>query len=75
MFLLALLGIAFGVDAFFVEPARLVVNRQELPLSRWPAELSGMRVAFISDLHVGSPHWGLSRLRELVSAGMAFKSR
>ncbi len=67
LFLLALLGIALGVDAFFVEPARLVVNRQELRLPNWPAELSGLRVAFISDLHVGSPHWGLSHLHELVS--------
>ena len=66
MFLLALLGMALGVDAFFVEPARLVVNRQELRLANWPAELSGVRVAFISDLHVGSPHWRLSRLNELV---------
>jgi len=66
LFLLALLGIALGVDAFFVEPARLVVNRQELRLPNWPTELSGVRVALISDLHVGSPHWGLSRLHELV---------
>lgn len=64
--MLALLGIALGVDAFFIEPARLVVNRQELRLPNWPAELAGVRVAFLSDLHVGSPHWGLSRLRELV---------
>ncbi len=66
MLLLALLGMALGVDAFFVEPARLVVNRQELRLPNWPPELSGVRVAFLSDLHVGSPHWGLSRLHELV---------
>jgi uncharacterized protein len=59
-------GIALGVDALFVEPARLVVNRQELKLPNWPAEMSGMRVAFLSDLHVGSPHWGLPRLHELV---------
>ena len=61
-----LFGIALGVDALFIEPARLVVNRQELKLPNLPAELSGMRVAFLSDLHVGSPHWGLSRLHELV---------
>ncbi|HEX2674231.1 MAG TPA: metallophosphoesterase [Polyangiaceae bacterium] len=66
LFLAALLAIALGVDALFVEPARLVVNRQELKLPNWPAELSGLRVAFLSDLHVGSPHWGLSRLHELV---------
>jgi len=66
LFLLVLLGVALGVDTVFVEPARLVVNRQELRLPNWPAELSGVRVAFLSDLHVGSPHWGLSRLHELV---------
>ncbi|MEI9938395.1 MAG: metallophosphoesterase [Pseudomonadota bacterium] len=65
-FLLTLLSIALGLDAFFVEPARLVINRQVLRLPDWPAELSGVRVAFISDLHVGSPHWGLSHLHELV---------
>jgi len=63
---LALFGIGLSFDAFVVEPGRLVVNRQELRLPRWPAELSGVRVAFISDLHVGSPHWGRSHLHELV---------
>jgi predicted MPP superfamily phosphohydrolase len=66
LFLLLSLGVALAVDAFFIEPARLVVNRQELRLPNWPAELSGVRVALLSDLHVGSPHWGLSRLHELV---------
>jgi uncharacterized protein len=64
---LVLLGVALGVHAFFIEPAQLVVNRQELRLPNWPAELSGMRVAFLSDLHVGSPHWRISRLHELVA--------
>jgi len=67
LFLFGLLGVALGVDAFFIEPARLVVNRQELRLPNWPAELSGVRVALLSDLHVGSPHWGLPELYELVS--------
>jgi len=64
--LLALLGMALGADAFFIEPARLVINRQELRLPSWPPEFTGMRVALLSDLHVGSPHWGLSRLQQLV---------
>jgi len=59
-------GIALGADVLFLEPSRLVVNRQELRLPNWPSELSGMRVAFLSDLHVGSPHWGIERLHELV---------
>lgn len=60
------IGLALGVDTLFVEPARLVVNRQELRLPTWPSELAGLRIAFLSDLHVGSPHWGLARLHELV---------
>ncbi len=60
-------GLALALDAFWIEPSRLIVNRQELVLPHWPSQLSGLRVAFLSDLHVGSPHWGLSRLRELVA--------
>lgn len=66
MVVVVVVGIALGVDALFIEPARLVVNRQELKLPNWPAEMSGLRVAFLSDLHVGSPHWGLPRLHDLV---------
>jgi predicted MPP superfamily phosphohydrolase len=61
---LALLSCA--VFAFFIEPARLVVNRQDLDIPNWPPPLAGLRVAFLSDLHVGSPHWGPERTRELV---------
>jgi predicted MPP superfamily phosphohydrolase len=64
--LLFSIGLILALDALFIEPARLVINRQELRLPSWPAELSGMRVALLSDLHVGSPHWTLERLRELV---------
>ena len=56
-----------ALDAFWIEPARLVVNRRELALPRWPAALSGLRVAFVTDLHVGSPHWGVEHLRTLVA--------
>lgn len=54
--------------ALFVEPRRLVVRQVELPLPNWPPPLAGMRVALLSDLHVGSPHWSIDRLRELVAA-------
>ena len=32
----------------------------------WPAELAGMRVAVLTDLHVGSPYKGLDSLEKLV---------
>jgi predicted MPP superfamily phosphohydrolase len=53
---LALVGVAFLIDAHFIEPARLVVKREELHLPRLPPQLVGLRVALLSDLHVGSPH-------------------
>jgi predicted MPP superfamily phosphohydrolase len=61
-----LFGLALAVDAVWIEPARLVVNRQELHVPAWPTRLAGLRVALLSDLHVGSPHWDLARLQELV---------
>jgi predicted MPP superfamily phosphohydrolase len=52
--------------AFWIEPARLVVREQELDVPNWPEQLAGLRVALISDLHIGAPHWDLQRLAELV---------
>ena len=33
--------------------------REELTLPRWPAELDGLRVGVLTDLHAGMPHVGL----------------
>lgn len=49
-----------------IEPGRLVVRHEELSLPHWPRPLSGLRVALLSDLHVGSPFWGLEELSQLV---------
>lgn len=55
-----------GLDAFWFEPSRLVVNEQTLELPHWPEALHGTRVALLSDLHVGSPYWKLPDLEVLV---------
>jgi predicted MPP superfamily phosphohydrolase len=52
---------------FFIEPQRLVVNRVDLPLAKWPKETPPLEVALLSDLHVGSPWWTLERTAELVA--------
>jgi hypothetical protein len=61
------LGLALGSWAFLIEPGRLIVKRVDLDVPRWPAAQAGVRIALISDLHVGSPHWGLSHVAELVA--------
>ena len=58
---------------FWLEPQRLVVSRTELALPAWPAKLSGLRVALLSDLHVGSPFWDLDALSRLVERTNAEK--
>ena len=55
-----------GVWAFWWEPHRFRVREVPLQLPDWPPEMSGLRVALIADLHVGSPYNGLDKLREIV---------
>src|SRR6188768_2614413 len=72
--LISLLGCAFGLAwGFWWEPQRLVVTRAELNLPGWPRELSGLKVALLSDLHVGSPFWDLPALARLVERTNAEK--
>ena len=49
-----------------VEPSRLVLRHRTLTLPNWPAELSGMRVALISDIHAGAPFIKEAKLRRIV---------
>jgi predicted MPP superfamily phosphohydrolase len=60
-------GLALLAFAFLIGPRRLVVHRETLALPRWPPALAGVKLALLADLHVGSPHWGLERTRELVA--------
>jgi predicted MPP superfamily phosphohydrolase len=62
--LLVVLGLS--VYAVVIEPSRLQVNHYELEIPKWPAALSGTRVAFLSDLHIGSPFWDIPRLEQVV---------
>src|SRR3982074_2578441 len=51
--LLVLASLAFWV--FLIEPNRLVVHSETIRLNNWPRELSGLRIAIISDIHTGAP--------------------
>ena len=56
--------LALGLWAFWLEPASLGVLNERLAL-RWPAERS-LRIAVLTDLHVGSPFNGIAKLRDTV---------
>lgn len=63
--------VVLGLWAFWFEPARLTVRRETLSVPRWPEEHKGLRVAVITDLHVGSPHAGPEKLRRVVERANA----
>lgn len=40
--------------AFLIEPNRLVVREETIEIANWPRELDGLRIAVLSDIHIGS---------------------
>ena len=51
---------------FFIEPNRLVVPQETLELQHWPAGLSGLKIAVLSDLHIGSAYIDERKVRLIV---------
>lgn len=66
---LAALAIPTGLAlwAFALEPASLRCSTTVLELPRWPAACTGLRVAVLADLHVGSPFNGIDKLERIVA--------
>jgi uncharacterized protein len=57
---------ALAAWAFWLEPASLTVRHVNLAVPVWHAEHAGLKVALLTDLHVGAPHMSLARLRRVV---------
>jgi predicted MPP superfamily phosphohydrolase len=56
--------LALGLWSFWLEPASLRVQTVDIPVD-WPY-VRPLRVALVSDLHVGAPYHGLARLPSTV---------
>lgn len=63
-FLLFLAGLGFWV--LLIEPNRLVVHPETIQIANWPQELSGLRIAMISDIHTGGPFINDKKLKDIV---------
>ena len=61
-----LAGLVLGLWGFWWEPSSLRVRSDTVEVPSWPDALDGMRVAVLTDLHVGSPYNGLDSLGKLV---------
>lgn len=56
-----------AIWGFVIEPDRLTTREYRLDLPRWPAELRGLRIAAISDIHAGAPHITREKLDQIVA--------
>ncbi|HEX8141909.1 MAG TPA: metallophosphoesterase [Pyrinomonadaceae bacterium] len=61
------LCVALAVWAFVIEPDRLVVKEEAIAIRDWPPAFDHLRIVLISDLHVGSPHITIEKLRQIVA--------
>ena len=68
---LSVAGAALGLWAFWIEPASLRNENYHLAIGQWPGECARLRVAVLSDLHVGSPFNGLDKLDRVVALTQA----
>jgi len=62
-----ILFVFLGVWSCFIEPNRLVVKESTIQVSNWPAQVAGLRIAVISDIHAGSPFIDESKLQQIVA--------
>ena len=62
-----LLLVVGGVGyAFFIEPNRLIVRHETIQMQQWPASLNNLKIAVLSDLHVGRSFIDNDKLRTIV---------
>ncbi len=66
LLVLGIVAVFLALWAFWWEPARLTSKTYSLDIPNWPKECSQLRIATAGDLHVGSPYYGIEKLREVM---------
>lgn len=71
---LLIAGGALGIDAFWLEPASLHTVEHTIHIEKAEAaNIKGLRIAVIADLHAGSPYIDARKIGEVVRQTMAAK--
>jgi len=63
---LTLIIVCLAIWATLIEPNRLIVHQETIQIENWPKELSGLRIAVISDIHTGAPFVNDKKLKDIV---------
>lgn len=51
-----------------IEPGWVVTRETRVPIARWPEDIGPLRIAALADLHTGSPHITVEKVREIVTS-------
>jgi len=62
----SIIGLILFAWAFWLEPSSLIVKEHNVVIEDLPKPLEKLRIAFITDLHVGSAYNGLDNLKKIV---------
>lgn len=68
---IALCALAIFLYAVLIEPGLLLVKNYPLKVPHWNASFDGLKVVVLSDIHVGSLHIGLDKVRKIVETANA----
>src|SRR5882672_10794609 len=67
LLVLLILTLSCCVWSFLIEPNRLIVHQETIQIDNWPKELTGLRIAVISDIHTGAPFINDRKLQQIVA--------
>lgn len=62
----AIIAAVTSFDAYFVEPKLLFVKHKTLYLPHWDKKLDGLKIAVISDLHLGTKRVDVHNLKTII---------
>ena len=66
-FVFIIFAAAAFIDARFIEPNLLLVKNESLYLPNWDEKLNGLRVAVVSDIHIGTKTVNLKKLEKIAA--------